>query len=75
VEISVARAGLLAAGDLQVALTELTPGIEPPAARRSRTTDELVARFGDAVERLDLLSFATSADHLALRGELGLKVS
>jgi tetratricopeptide (TPR) repeat protein len=74
VEISAARAGLLVAGDLQVALTEITPGLEPPAARRSRTTDELVARFGDAPERLDLLAFATSADHLALRGELGLKV-
>jgi cellulose synthase operon protein C len=78
-EISVARAGLLAAGDLQAALAELTPGIEAPSARRSRSTDELVARFNSAAEnltaRLDLLSFATSADHLALRGELGLKVS
>ncbi|HEY3360227.1 MAG TPA: tetratricopeptide repeat protein [Polyangia bacterium] len=75
VQLTAARAGLLAAGDLQAALTELAPHLGAAAQRAGKPAAELTAAFGAPVDGLDVLLYAVSSDHLALRAELGLAPS
>jgi tetratricopeptide (TPR) repeat protein len=72
IRLTAARAGLLAAGDLQAALTELTPQLGTALQRAGKPTAELLAAFGSPPEGVDVLLWAIGADHLALRAELGL---
>jgi len=75
VRMTALRAGLLVSGDIRAVLGVLRREAGKEPFGRETTADERLAQFEKTPEEIDVLMFAASGDHLALRSELGLRVS